>query len=738
MKKRLKLFSLSTLSVLFALFTVFAATFAGGAKSVKADNTIEITSFKMVSGAAVRLSDDNGLDNAGIRFSAVISESEYKSLAESYTVEAGMFIMPEFALKYGDLNYDTCFKDGHFYQYGEGATENVIIHMEARPYLDTLKVDGVDFTGYRINGSVVKMLDKNLDVPYIARAYLKLTNKETNEVTYEFAETDYDNDARSVLQVAQNGSIANLNKTGEETEKENATFEAYFNAYLAYKNDGVSIDYKEEIYKETLSGFELCETKDRNASIESLTTEISRDEKYKGYDLVPQMNETTDYLLVSSNQTVKSYYALKTQDKDRYFDLTKETDVSKVITSSDGRYSEAIVTEEHAYGGSKALKLTNNCNSWLGFANNENTFSSTKTVSFMLYTEDGLEDVQIWFSTDAGDGYYKDAQGNQSVTLAKGFTKITYTHTQAITCVKSIQIKPVAPANYNPTLAKFYYVSDFVAERELEAAAATGNKKLTATTAKADVTPDIYSTVYSSEDLGGGVKVSYRALKSANLGQNEFTALTADENGKYEIAVSDKTDYEVKTEVNGLVNSYYVLGYYGQSMWADFDNEAENAVPSKEGFAKVSNANSIDGGNAFAYVGTVIADWYYAQYSAQKDLGGSYGKVCFWAYVPENFFSFTENGEEMTGEVYYARVSFVGLNSDAGWVYSDESERLQFKPGWNYYELSLGKAVTSVSQFGNVPQMRYVKYKNGAVVSDNSEYNSTTVGLVIDRIAFKN
>jgi len=739
MKKHLKLFSLSMLSALFIMAMLFAAAFAVGANGVKAYDANEIASFKMVNGASVRLSDDDGLDNAGIRFTAVINSSEYESVKESYDVEAGMFIMPQYALKYGDLNYENCFGEGHFFQYGEGATENAIIHMEARPYADTLKIDGADFTGYRINGSVVKMLAENLDVPYIARAYLKLTDKSTNEVVYKFAETDYDNGARSVLQVVQNGAIANLNETGEAVEKENATFNAYLDAYLAYKGDSVNIAYKEEIYKETLNGFELCETKDKSAALESLTTEITKDATYKGYELVPQMNETTDYLSVSGNQTVKSYYALKTQAKDKYFDLENETDVNNVITFPGGYYPEALITEDHAYGGGKALKLTTVCNDWLGFKNNANTFAATDTVSFMIYTEDGLNDVQIWFDTDNGSGYYKDADGNQKITLAKGFTKITYKHSQAITQVKTLQFSTERPAELDPTLAKFYYVSDFVAERELETSAVTGNKKLTESVAKTDVTPEIYSTVYSAEDLGDGVKVSYRALKSAHLGQDEFTALAADANGRYQMSVSDKTDYEVKTEVNGLVSSYFVLGYYGQSMWADFDDETENAAPSNDGIMEVSDKNSIDGGNAFAYVGYIGKSWYYAQYSARKELGASYSKVCFWAYVPEDYFTFTEGGEEVTGEVYYANTNygFACLNSDAGWVYSNETTPLQFKPGWNYYELDLGKAVTAVSQFGNTAKARYVTYKNGEKVIDETR-SFTHMSFVFDRIAFKN
>ncbi len=142
--------------------------------------------FKMRTGASIRLGEVNGL-----RFTAEVSKSLVASYeAAGYTVTAGTIILP--------LDYQA--------KYGDFAAANFFGNAYKNVKLINLTADLVDYNDlvYRINGSIVDILEANLERDFVGRSYLKLTKE--NSTRYVMACYDgmnIDNNARTVMEIAE-------------------------------------------------------------------------------------------------------------------------------------------------------------------------------------------------------------------------------------------------------------------------------------------------------------------------------------------------------------------------------------------------------------------------------------------------------------------------------------------------------------------------------------------------------
>lgn len=171
-----------------------------------ANKTLTISSFKMAKGASVRISANNEYQNNGIRFSSTMSPSDYASLTAQFAeddIETGTFIMPyQYYLK-NKFSYENCFGETPKYVWGTetaGEGQLKIQHIEGEFY-QTKDDNGNDV--YQLNGSIVNMLKENLNVQLVGVSYVKAT---LNDNTYyAFAESDFEANRRSIVDVSQNG-----------------------------------------------------------------------------------------------------------------------------------------------------------------------------------------------------------------------------------------------------------------------------------------------------------------------------------------------------------------------------------------------------------------------------------------------------------------------------------------------------------------------------------------------------
>ena len=221
MKKRVLIIMLALVSVLMA----FTGICGFNTAKAEGETALQQIEFTMIDGAQIRLDGNNGM-----RFAGQMSEADFNKISVAYeTLEYGVFIMPEFYLDKGELNYantiggEKYFWDEDVISKGEGEAKTYrIIHMQSDATTDEFE------DGYLVRGSVVDIKDKNLATTYVACAYIKATSAE-GTVEYKFADmSDYT--GRSILEVA-----LRVKNTGKyEGEPEDAILDKYKTDYLAW------------------------------------------------------------------------------------------------------------------------------------------------------------------------------------------------------------------------------------------------------------------------------------------------------------------------------------------------------------------------------------------------------------------------------------------------------------------------------------------------------------------------
>ncbi|MFR1982710.1 MAG: hypothetical protein ACLS4Z_02510 [Christensenellaceae bacterium] len=215
--------------------------------------------FVMEEGASIRKKAD-GVDQGGIRFTATISQAHYDEYTQGATkVESGTFILPyAYYTSYGAINEENCFGENNIYYYTDEAG-NDQNKDESRTQYKILNAQGTprrlagENAGYEINGSVVDMLDENLNVPYIGVSYLKVTGA-GEAISYYFAEIDAAKNVRSAAQVAQN---CLLKETADAEDK--AVAQAYMDKFIK-NNPNHVVSYKETFKVVDETGVRLDES----------------------------------------------------------------------------------------------------------------------------------------------------------------------------------------------------------------------------------------------------------------------------------------------------------------------------------------------------------------------------------------------------------------------------------------------------------------------------------------------
>lgn len=201
------------LSFFAVVFLILGILFTPTKFTAGADNKANkiATSLVMQNGASVRINKTESYEDNGIRFSANISNAEYETARLMNNAVFGMFIMPKsYVARFGDLTAENVNVNGIYDWKEDGSDEYFYggdeIQAESHRIIaivyDELP-DDEDNDGYkRINGSVISIKDANLELEYIARAFIRY--EVDGFYFYEMAdwhEGYYGNNVRSVTDV---------------------------------------------------------------------------------------------------------------------------------------------------------------------------------------------------------------------------------------------------------------------------------------------------------------------------------------------------------------------------------------------------------------------------------------------------------------------------------------------------------------------------------------------------------
>ncbi len=349
----------TTLCSLSVAVSFFTANVNASAESLEAGT------FEMIPGASVRIGSQlvgnptNDMSN-GIRFSAEIDVETYNTLkAANDTVTAGTFIMPyDYIDWYGALTEENCFGDDAIYYWqtagfeeGETPTYNTdvinrkqIRHVSGNVYKTESEIQTEGETPvmvYRVNGSLVNILDENLGRSMIGVSYLAATKD--NVTTYYFAETDAAINQRSIAHVSQNILL----KDGEEGKYSDTATE-YLQKYVT-KNTGLTVEVKADCYEINENGYVLKETiVDQTVTIDEIAdfTAVYGEDREEGW--APTLE---GYTYVSGHQK------------------NVETGTIKLDGSASYEYYFYANNNYVLYDGSYAATVAENLTKFMGQAN---------------------------------------------------------------------------------------------------------------------------------------------------------------------------------------------------------------------------------------------------------------------------------------------------------------------------------------------------------------------------------
>ena len=166
-------------------------------------------SLYMEKGASVRIGKTESAN--GIRFSAKITEEKKLALDKKYGAENvtyGMLIAKLDDVQVnGDLSGETVFGENAVYNWAENGKYTP---EEGKTRITNLTISSknlaTDDGDYIVRGSISGILDKNLTVERVARAYVKC-HAESEDIYY-FSDFKFEN-ARSVVYVADNAILKN-------------------------------------------------------------------------------------------------------------------------------------------------------------------------------------------------------------------------------------------------------------------------------------------------------------------------------------------------------------------------------------------------------------------------------------------------------------------------------------------------------------------------------------------------
>lgn len=327
LKKRTKLLFVTIGALAIASISCFVLG-ALNLHIVKADEPTEI--IQMIDGASIRIANEE--ENCGLRFSAKIDKAWYEAQeTDGYEISGGTFIMPYYYItQKGSLNEANCFGENAKYKWKgkEDATESqsTIIHVAGAPYLYTDEDDSSEY--YRLNGSVVKMLNQNLDIDYVGVSYIKLL-KEGN-ATYHFATSDLAANKRSTIQVGQNILL----ESTVDDEKQTATY--YLNKYIetykeAHEGNAPERTIAADVYVNSSKGYVKSETLSQPVTVKLNTAEdFARD-----YTFALSEEAANEYSEIKHISTAETTAKVALDNSTKFITYVDEKQSDVILESND-------------------------------------------------------------------------------------------------------------------------------------------------------------------------------------------------------------------------------------------------------------------------------------------------------------------------------------------------------------------------------------------------------------------
>lgn len=549
-----------------------------------------VSTFKMEDGAAVRYGA--GENENGIRFSARISKSEYETLtAGAKSVESGTFIMPAaYYVAYGAISEEACFGATNVYYY-VGADGNFVGKDDARTQYKILNAVGVpkyiqEETAYAVFGSVVSILDANLNVPLIARSYLKITPQE-GAATYLFADmnADINKNVRSVLSVSQNALLSGV--TGAELD----TVQGYFNKFVELNPDATA-KYTEKYSIVDVSGKreDASLTAQRTAKITAFDGKVTTTVP-EGYKNVVGYEGYGSEVLKVGGATVLNSVIEKDNAARIIFDAENPANTNAVVSSE---IIDADKAETWSWDGTKCAYFTGDLAKTFGW-DYSTPMALPYAADVFSFTVKSSADVTLKIHIQGMAAYSTVlTDGLATIEVAKGVSKVYFVSDQPMRSINKVFM-------YSDVSIQGEFAIDYFAyENGVSVNGESGNLSLAAEATAYDITA-IGSTVFSGADLIENVTVSYLELNDIADEENEYTVVdkVAD---KYTLSVKGATSYIIKINVSTSNFDYekkvYLIGDHGL-LRESFEEGENSAVFSSQ----------YDAGIANGYLCSVTNDW---------------------------------------------------------------------------------------------------------------------------------
>lgn len=549
-----------------------------------------VSTFKMEDGAAVRYGA--GENENGIRFSARISKSEYETLtAGAKSVESGTFIMPAaYYAAYGAISEEACFGATNVYYY-EDANGNFVGKDDARTQYKILNAVGVpkyiqEETAYAVFGSVVSILDANLNVPLIARSYLKITPQE-GAATYLFADmnADINKNVRSVLSVSQNALLSGV--TGAELD----TVQGYFNKFVELNPDATA-KYTEKYSIVDVSGKreDASLTAQRTAKITAFDGKVTTTVP-EGYKNVVGYEGYGSEVLKVGGATVLNSVIEKDNAARIIFDAENPANTNAVVSSE---IIDADKAETWSWDGTKCAYFTGDLAKTFGW-DYSTPMALPYAADVFSFTVKSSADVTLKIHIQGMAAYSTVlTDGLATIEVAKGVSKVYFVSDQPMRSINKVFM-------YSDVSIQGEFAIDYFAyENGVSVNGESGNLSLAAEATAYDITA-IGSTVFSGADLIENVTVSYLELNDVADEENEYTVVdkVAD---KYTLSVKGATSYIIKINVSTSNFDYekkvYLIGDHGL-LRESFEEGENSAVFSSQ----------YDAGIANGYLCSVTNDW---------------------------------------------------------------------------------------------------------------------------------
>ena len=720
--------SLVILALLSVVFMFVGMTLIRPASNVFA---ADAASIQMVPGASIRVGepsqdDPNVMTNFGVRFMAEVPVSEYEALVQNNaSVTAGMFIAPYYYVTdYSTINEETCFTaKAQKYTWADKEVladttdgEVEILHVPNSP----TKQDSLVGEGkvYRINGSVVGIKDKNLDLNYIGVAYIKVVDNAGN-VDYIFTETLADN-SRSPVLVAQRYLNEDVIPEGVESIST-----SYLQTYLTANNGSVTQTVNYDVYENGSNGFEVVENGSTEVvfdSVEDFTTSQTVAPERESAVFIKGLSDATTVLPEIGKTYNLKYYYEKTVGNAVLFDSGRATSADDLY-SSNGATNNSVAhsapSNDWGFNGNSSILFddygtdvnagiiynnpitlpapTNTISFWVKNNGTESWQEST-TIPNVLRIYDGSNSVYGAFKLKAGvnEVYQITVKLNETISQVNNIIFVVHQKSTSAIKLDEWMYGSEFAGTYEPcftngsgqqTVGEYnpVYIDFIQAEYPL---IASDSSLTDITLTEQDITlgykeitlPTYTSTVYNSKELSNGATVTYKQLPS---GQAQELTVT---NGKVRIPVQESCTYQLDYNFNlgGTTKTatIYIHGYYPY-MVDTFENST--ATVSDSNYIRIEAGVGLNGSYGLRTHSTGAAkklNYATSPFTANANVS----TICLWIYNPtsETHTLVGTNAAAPGGIITTERVPI----STEEWG-TPLATSITLTPGWAYYEFDL-------------------------------------------------